>query len=359
MDPKIRYLSQLEDDLRNAAERERHLAPAIEPRRRRRDMPWGAVAASVVALLVVAGSIGWLSNRSSEQASTAGSGKSAPLANASGVPNTAPHLPAPNSEKDALGAGRIFKGNESSGGGGGSGTTSETDSSSSASLYLSKIIRTGSMSVTVPRGQLPKAVDQVTAVADSQKGFVFSSSVGEHAGNLVLHVPAKHFDRAITALRHVGTVKDVTVSAQDVTSQYVDLQARLDISQGRFKVLFGLYSKASTIQQTLQIQNALDDTQLRIEQIQGQLNVLNDRTSESTIRVTLNEQGAPATVHGDTVKNPSVGTAWRRSVAGFFGVISAVVVGLGYLVPLGTFALLIWLVVTLARRRRRGATPTP
>jgi hypothetical protein len=55
------------------------------------------------------------------------------------------------------------------------------------------------------------------------------------------------------------------------------------------------------------------------------------------------------------VQNPSVGTAWDRAVAGFFGVIAAVVIGVGYLVPIAIFALLVLFVVTLVRRRRAAS----
>jgi hypothetical protein len=42
-------------------------------------------------------------------------------------------------------------------------------------------------------------------------------------------------------------------------------------------------------------------------------------------------------------ERPSLGEAWARAVNGFLGVIFAVVVGLGYLVPLAALAAVIWL----------------
>jgi Domain of unknown function (DUF4349) len=48
---------------------------------------------------------------------------------------------------------------------------------------------------------------------------------------------------------------------------------------------------AVSIEQTIRVQNALDETQLRIEQLQGQLRLLDDRTSLATIGLRLREQG--------------------------------------------------------------------
>jgi hypothetical protein len=173
----------------------------------------------------------------------------------------------------------------------------------------------------------------------------------------VLRVPAAKFDASVSALRQIGTVKEVTVSAQDDTADLVDLSARLKIARGRLHVLFGLYDKATSIEQSVRVLNALNDTQTRVEQIQGELNVIENQTSQSTIRVSLREQGAP-NPEAENVDNPSVGNAWDRAIAGFFGVIAAVVIGLGYLIPLAILALLVWFVVRLARRRR-GASPAP
>ena len=344
MEMKIRYLDQLEEDLVKAAERERTWAAALETRRMRH-VPWLGIAAGLVAFLLVAGLVGALIKGGSQESArpAAGSATGGPALDRSVRPGDQLHT-APNASPAPFLAPELNDlGSRAQQGG---------------LADLTKIIRKGDVSVTVPRDGLGKAVDAVTAIADKEGGFVFSSSIGQRAGTLVLRVPAKRFDATVTALRGIGTVKDVTISADDLTAEFVDLQARLDIAEGRYKVLFGLYDKATTIEQTLRVQNALDDTQLRIEQIQGQLNVIENQTSQSTIRVSLREAGVRDPQPQD-VRNPSVRNAWDRAIAGFFGVISAVVIGLGYLVPLAILALFVLLVVALARRRRRRASTEP
>jgi hypothetical protein len=350
METKIRYLEQLERDLVRAAERERHLGPAspapVHPHGRRR---WIGIVAAAAALLVVAGVIGGLtklaSNSSSAASSPGGGGVPRRLGNAvngdqsrgvfQGFEGTAPNpqasaSPASNGPQHGVAA---SAGQESS------------------AINLSKIIRTGSMSVTVPRAGLGKAVDQVTAIADRHGGFVFSSSIATRSGLLVLHVPAKRFDAVMTSLRTIGVVKGVSVSAQDVTNQFIDLNARLKILEGRRRALQKLYLRAVSISETLRVQGALDQTQQGIEQIQGELNVIANRTSESTIRIEVREAGVPNVTTQTPVRTPSIGNAWDHAVAGFVGVIAAVVIGLGYLIPLAVLALFVWLVVMLVRRR--------
>ena len=107
---------------------------------------------------------------------------------------------------------------------------------------------------------------------------------------------------------------------------------------------------ATSIEQTIRVQNALDETQLRIEQIQGQLRLLDDRTSLATIRVELREPGVERRAEVDT---PSIPNAFERAIAGSVGVVAAIVIGLGYLLPILVLGLLVWFVVARVRREDR------
>ena len=130
---------------------------------------------------------------------------------------------------------------------------------------------------------------------------------------------------------------------------YAISHARLTIAKARRDVLLGLMEKATSIEQTIRVQNALDEVQLRIEELQGQLKLLNDKTKFATIALAMREKGVEVE---PAVENPSLGHAVDRSIAGFFGVVATVLVGLGYLVPIAVVAAVIWFVVRLVRRRR-------
>ena len=82
------------------------------------------------------------------------------------------------------------------------------------------------------------------------------------------------------------------------------------------------------------MQNRLSQVELQVEQIQGQLNFIDDQVAEATVRVELHEKDAAQVQQTDEVENPSLGSAWDRSIQGFLNVVSAVVIGLGYLLPL-------------------------
>ncbi len=344
MDTDIRYLELIERDLRQVAARETLLgsAPAV---RRRSHLGWGTFAAAIVPVLVVAGLIGWLvtggiGGSASDNAGV-GSARRAvvrdPFASAPVPdPGTSPAPTAP------VGA----QSNELPG----LGTTS---GSSQQPTDISKIVRDGTISIQVEKDDFSKGFASVTRIAGNNGGFVLSSQTrGQRAGTLTLRIPAKRFDDAMLSLRAIGTVQAQSVTGRDVTAEFIDLHARLDIANSRRTVLLGLQSRATTIGEVLTVQRQLDNVQLQIEQLQGQLNFFADQVAEATIRVDVHEKDAPTLQQASTVDNPSLGSAWDHAVQGFLNVVSAVVIGLGYLIPLGILALAVWLIMLGVRRRR-------
>jgi hypothetical protein len=204
------------------------------------------------------------------------------------------------------------------------------------------IVKTAGISIEVKSGGFETAFNAATTIAGRYGGYVEDSSmqgIKAKSGELTIRVPASAFDRAMNDLRGLGSVEGQSISGQDVTSQFVDLDARLRTWQAQEAVLLQLMRRATSIESTLRVQNQLQDVQFRIEQIKGQLRLLENQTSLATIDVSLREVGAMVGVRPmEAHERPSLGEAWNRAVDGFLGVIFAVVVGLGYLIPLAAIA---------------------
>ena len=366
MDTKFTFLEQLDRDLQDAAAREQDprrafvaAAPADRRTSKRTMGSWGTIAAALVALLVVAGAIGGLAQlgRNSEE-STAGSASAPSHAleqrNPGGgerqlggaVPAAAPS-PAPgdksaldyNSDQGAVGCVRC-----------------ENVDHPALTEDLSKIIRDGTITLVVPRGGFGTAFDDATGVAEASGGFVLSSSISqENQGTLTMRIPSRKLDGAIVKLRSLGRLAELNLTGKDVTSSYIDLKARLSVLQTQRELIVKLLNQSTTVSGQLSLSNKFSDVQTEIEQIQGQLNVLNDKVELATLKVTLREEGVAAPTNSEDVSHVSLGSAWDRAVQGFFGVVGAVVVGLGYLVPLLVVAGLILLIRRAVIRRRAAS----
>jgi hypothetical protein len=221
-----------------------------------------------------------------------------------------------------------------------------------------KIIKTASLSVEVKKDGFANAFDSASLVAQKYNGFVVSSSTQgskSKSGSLLIRVPMQSFDLAVHDLTALGTLDHQSVNGQDVTSQFVDLNARLRTWQSQENVLLRLMNKAHSINDTMQVQRELQQVQFQIEDIKGQLRVLNDQTSLGTIQLDLHEPGVVAAPPVEKNPKPNLGDAWDHAVSGFLGVISLVIVGLGYVLPLAAIGGGVWLGYRKIRSREAGS----
>jgi hypothetical protein len=92
------------------------------------------------------------------------------------------------------------------------------------------IVRHGEASVQVQ--QVEGAVARIRQTAAQFGGFVGNASLvtgkeEQKTATLELRIPSPQFDAVVGALNQLGKVETVTVSAEDVSEEYVDLGARL------------------------------------------------------------------------------------------------------------------------------------
>ena len=192
------------------------------------------------------------------------------------------------------------------------------------------VIKTADLELEVEKGDFRDAVEAAMAAAERNGGFVVDTSVDDvklGLGSVTMRVPADRFGRALAELQDLGKVERETVSGQDVTQEFIDLEARLRNFEAQERVLLNLMSEAQTVADTIRVQNELSGIQLQIERLKGRLRYLENQTALSTIHVRIAEAGAAPPRLG------SLQRAWSRSVDVFLGVIAAVIVGAGFVVP--------------------------
>ncbi len=205
------------------------------------------------------------------------------------------------------------------------------------------VIKTATVGVAVEG--VTRAVQEATQVAGRYGGFVASTTVAGGAGNVVLRVPAARFESALAALEDLGEVDRETVSGEDVGQEVIDLQARLRNWQSQEAVLLRLMDRARTVTDTIRVQGELSRVQLEIERLRGRLSYLEDQTDMATITATFTPAGA-------TPSRPStLARAWERAGEAALAVVSGVIVGAGFVLPLALLAGIALLVVRTLRPR--------
>jgi len=195
---------------------------------------------------------------------------------------------------------------------------------SEASLVTSlRVEEVGTIQLTVRDQKFQTTLTQLTDFATTDGGFVASTqshidTKASHSfstGTIVLQVPEHNFTMLVDQVRHAGFATSVVTSANDVTGQYVDLQARISALQVSRTQYLKIMSRTNSIGGILAVQEQLDSIQSQIEQYQAQLNLLNSETTYATLTVSLSESGHSVVAH----KHPATGVdkAWHESLHGF------------------------------------------
>jgi Domain of unknown function (DUF4349) len=159
-----------------------------------------------------------------------------------------------------------------------------------------RVIQTASLSVSVPRGSFEETVDEARSVAARLGGFVVSSAASQGRerrlvrGSLVVRVPARSYADAMRALAGLGRVEARDESGQDVSQEFVDLEARVRHLRAVETQLLELLQRANSVAAALTVQSQLNQVQLELEQARGRLQYLEDQVSFATISLSLHER---------------------------------------------------------------------
>jgi hypothetical protein len=256
------------------------------------------------------------------------------------------------------------------------------------------LVRTGDLSLLLTRGTLMGVVDRITLMTKSLNGYVVSSSVGSEPvsaaavdakslgtdtargggaeasssapvtddyATLTLRVPENDFDAAVRRFSSLGDVQSVSTSSEDVTSQFVDLRARLHHYRAVERRLVRFLASTGSIGQMLAVQDRIDRVQMTIEQLTAQLRSMRDTTVYGTLSVYLREKGVPQAGAIDP-SDTFTGTL-RHSLmllargARVTGLVATAL--LPFLIVLGGVGAIAWLTLRRIRRGRAQSANPP
>jgi hypothetical protein len=148
-----------------------------------------------------------------------------------------------------------------------------------------QIIYTASLGIGVY--DLQRAMVAAEALPARHGGWIHMRTEGQ----LIMRLPAATLRTAMDELAELGIVQSRTLQAEDVTTEYVDLESRIMVLKDTQAQLLALLEKAKTVEEALHVRKALDDVTLELEAALGRMRQLTNLISFSTLTVYLYELG--------------------------------------------------------------------
>ena len=146
-------------------------------------------------------------------------------------------------------------------------------------------------SLSLEVADVPRAVIRITKIAEEAGGYVEAKSdSGESNAHLTLRVPVDALKPTMSSLEATGKVTDRRVSSEDVTEQYVDIDARMKTMTALRDRLRALLDKAKDVKDVLAIEKELGRVQADIDSMQARLKALKGKVDLATIDVSLSRR---------------------------------------------------------------------
>lgn len=179
---------------------------------------------------------------------------------------------------------------------------------------------------------------------------------------MVLRVPSSDFDEVMSALGNgeLAELASTTSTAEDVTTQVIDVDARIKAQQASVQRVRQLLARAQSIRDIMAIESELSNRQAALDSLTQQQTYLKDQTSLATIKVSIERKPDPVVKKKHEDKTgflAGLGAGWD----GLRHFIVAALTVVGAVLPFAVVALLVgvpvWLLVR--RLRREPSVPTP
>jgi hypothetical protein len=219
-------------------------------------------------------------------------------------------------------------------------TANPTSTSVVPTIQGPQVIRQAQMQISVTSGSFDTKLTAVRNLVQLEGGFIAGTDAQVNpaasdqirSGVITFMVPVEKFDVIVDALSQLGKVQNEHISGQDVSAQYVDLQARLANEEAQRNAMLALLGKAQTVQDIIAVQNQLGQITGYIEQLKGQIAYIEHNTAYSTVTVNLIEAGVPAQVAASD--SWGFASALGDAAHNFVTTINYIITGLGAIGPI-------------------------
>lgn len=179
-----------------------------------------------------------------------------------------------------------------------------------------QLIKKAAMTVIV--NSVDQSIDAVTKIINNKQGDLIglneyqpTKENARHTASITLRVPQNQLDSTLNELAKLGTVENRNITAEDVSNQLVDVQARLTNLRKTEANLQKIMDRSGSVRDVLSVAQELSNVRQSIEQIDAQLKNLQNQVAYSTI--TLNLEAAVSSSSQGRGLGSQIQETWNNS----------------------------------------------
>lgn len=221
---------------------------------------------------------------------------------------------------------------------------------------ISMMIRDADISVDVK--DLYAFQDNLLSLTESYGGYAESSTINDYENiystdryaYYTLRIPNDRLDDFLSHVDGEGTVTSRSITTEDVSLEYVDLDAHIKALEQERDELTSLMDTAESVEDVIRIKEQLANVQYELDSLNGRMENLKGRVAYSTVRITAHEER--------NVEHPirmALEVNFRdRAIEGVSNAVEAlvtIVTGIPLIIIVTTFAIaFVWILRKIIRR---------
>ena len=160
------------------------------------------------------------------------------------------------------------------------------------------ITKSSSLSTEVGRGTFSDAESKLKAIVKASDAFLLSENVNRYGterypyrtGSYSLKVEAGKYDAVVSQLKEIGEVTSFNGNVQDITGQYVNLEADLEGEKERLERYEAMFAEAKKVEDKITLSDRIFNQERTIKYLEDRIANLGNRVTYSTIHVTISEK---------------------------------------------------------------------
>lgn len=206
------------------------------------------------------------------------------------------------------------------------------------------IIRRGSMNLEIEKFDESEKI--IMDETGRQNGYITNSSSsvntsGKKQGVIEARIPSQNFDTFISNISKSGKVMSLNITGNDITEEYIDLEARHKAQKAlEDRLIKLLQEKTAKLTDVVEVEQKLADVRTQIESMEGRMRYLKNQSDFSTLSISLFEPSMLQTSSGGGFFY-EISEAFKKGLNGFTDVLTGLITFMIAFSPVLIFGLLI------------------
>jgi Domain of unknown function (DUF4349) len=243
------------------------------------------------------------------------------------------------------------------------GADTSTVKGAGSTVQTRAVIMTGrvsleSKSLTTVRADVDRLVARYGGYVD-REDTVDDSHGRVTSSTLQLRIPSGSFDAVMAAFKGIATVTSTNRQAEDVTTEVIDVEARVRTAEVSLRRLRSFLGKATNVDSVIRLESEITQREADLASLRSQQRYLRNQTSLATITVSMTRTGK--TAEEDPLAHAGFLTGLRNGWQALLnlGLVAATVAGalLPFALVLALLLVPLTLLLRSARARSRSVAP--